>query len=40
MKSRVIFNGGLSKYSGSAAITGRTNLITTKIWNITDGGVV
>jgi surface protein len=40
MQTNVTFNGGNSQYSGSAAITGRTNLTTTKIWNITDGGVV
>ena len=37
MQPNVIFNGGNSQYSGSDAVTSRSNL-TTNGWTITDGG--
>jgi len=40
MQANVTFTGGSSKYSGSQATTGRSNLDPDKGWIITDGGVV
>ena len=37
MQPNVTFNGGNSTYSGTSAITGRSNLTTIKGWVITDG---